>query len=34
MFYSDNTDLVQLFFAVLGMGFGSVVWAILYSNSR
>lgn len=31
--WANNHDLVLSFAALLGLGFGSVVWAILYSGS-
>lgn len=29
-FYTLNADLVQTCFVVLGLGFGSIVWAIIF----
>ena len=29
-FYSSNLELVQTAFVVLGLGFGSIVWAIVF----
>lgn len=33
-FYSNNVDLVQAAFVVIGLGFGSVVWAIVFCTGE